>query len=575
MRFCKSGYALLLLSVLAIAAAQPYVNKWTESSDGKSFTVVPGKAATCPAGTDMFPTKVKDVLAQFMVEYKDSYKIVTNKVAGTKYVLVQRGCEAPTGIAGVTATFTIPLTVVAASSSTYFPVFHYMGEKQAIRLYTTDVMYSFNGCMQKQAAAGYTLLDSTGYDASHEGGNFVTHTAYEARPTDDAGCKNCTCTGTTMTNTSGRVGCAGTSNCTCSRDSTLNPTLNALGIQATFGTGFSSYKNAVRISDTTEESFYTVGEWIEYIAVFFNKEKEVIDLADLSRERWDVESKGIKNQIGTTRPKVLLLEGYHTGLSYYFDGWMIPTCKKTNVCPDPNDWKAGGSEASLGIDMPVGTKCGAERWCQLVSDAGGEVMNGELPTTWTASQYGKGSKEGISHKDLITFAKDADIVILKSAMVTQAAMQTILDAMKGIKAVDDKKVFDMQRILYSAGTSWDGKAAVGNGAFEQGQIEPDILLQDVIKMVDPEYDHDMVFFRNVFTEGMGIDTLCKDKPDHVGCVQDPVELIKQCTNQTSRKDVLLYIPGGFMAALSNNAGRIALSAGSMLVLFAVSLGLMQ
>ena len=69
------------------------------------------------------------------------------------------GSEAPTGIAGVTATFTIPLTVVAASSSTYFPVFHYMGEKQAIRLYTTDVMYSFNGCMQKQAAAGYTLLD--------------------------------------------------------------------------------------------------------------------------------------------------------------------------------------------------------------------------------------------------------------------------------------------------------------------------------------------------------------------------------------------------------------------------------
>jgi len=107
------------------------------------------------------------------------------------------------------------------------------------------------------------------------------------------------------------------------------------------------------------------------------------------------------------------------------------------------------------------------------------------------SQYGKGSKEGISHKDLITFAKvrqesvkesymiaviiyytmhflfktyilpnfrilsmfsdsehvfrfsnflkdhvflqDADIVILKSAMVTKAAMQTILDAMKGIK----------------------------------------------------------------------------------------------------------------------------------------------
>jgi len=40
----------------------------------------------------------------------------------------------------------------------------------------------------------------------------------------------------------------------------------------------------------------------------------------------------------------------------------------------------------------------------------------------------------------------------------------------------------MQRILYSAGTSWDGKAAVGNGAFEQGQIEPDILLQVYVSL---------------------------------------------------------------------------------------------
>ena len=38
-------------------------------------------------------------------------------------------------IDGVTASFEIPLTSVAATSSSYFPTFHYMGEKQAIRLY--------------------------------------------------------------------------------------------------------------------------------------------------------------------------------------------------------------------------------------------------------------------------------------------------------------------------------------------------------------------------------------------------------------------------------------------------------
>ena len=50
--------------------------------------------------------------------------------------------------------------------------------------------------------------------------------------------------------------------------------------------------------------------------------------------------------------------------------YMQPPCKKADVCPDPKEWRTGGSNAYLGIDMPVGTKCGAERWCQLVTDAG-------------------------------------------------------------------------------------------------------------------------------------------------------------------------------------------------------------
>jgi len=52
-------------------------------------------------------------------------------------------------------------------------------------------------------------------------------------------------------------------------------------------------------------------------------------------------------------------------------------------------------------------------------------------------------------------------------------------------------------------------------------------------------------------------------------------MIANCTNHSSTHDVLLYIPDGFMAALSNDAGRVAVSAVSMLALFAVSLGLMH
>ena len=51
---------------------------------------------------------------------------------------------------GATSYFEIPLRSVALSSSTYFPVLHYMGEKPAIRLYLSGTMYSGNACMHKQ-----------------------------------------------------------------------------------------------------------------------------------------------------------------------------------------------------------------------------------------------------------------------------------------------------------------------------------------------------------------------------------------------------------------------------------------
>jgi len=233
MRFCS--FAFVLLSGLAIAsAAAPYQNAWTASADKTTYTVVPGEAATCPATTDMFPVKIKDVGAAFSVQYKMSYKIVTNKEAGTKYLLVQRGCTAPTdaelaaasligvtAMANITKTFTIPFTSVALTSSSYFPVFHYMGEKQAVRLYTSSAMYSDDACMQKQAADGYTLTQSATYNAATS--------AY-----GDAA-------------------------------------VNALNIEATFGSMYvaSACKNCIKSSDTTKESFYHVGEWSEYVAAFF------------------------------------------------------------------------------------------------------------------------------------------------------------------------------------------------------------------------------------------------------------------------------------------------------------------
>ena len=76
---------------------------------------------------------------------------MTNKAVtpNKKYVLYQRGCPEP-DVADADASFAIPLRSVALSSSTYFPVMHYMGEKPAFRFYTFWRTYSGNACIHKQ-----------------------------------------------------------------------------------------------------------------------------------------------------------------------------------------------------------------------------------------------------------------------------------------------------------------------------------------------------------------------------------------------------------------------------------------
>jgi len=166
-------------------------------------------------------------------------------------------------------------------------------------------MYSHNGCMQKQAADGHTLTNPAAYpyELAWTGTNYESNTAYTVRPAALAttACKNCTCTvsfanGDTIKNTSEYHNCTA---CECIRDATnSHAALDALGIEATFDGDFCSLKNCIKISDTTEESFYHVGEWSEYIATFFNKELEVKGLADTARLRWTGEKNGIITQLG-------------------------------------------------------------------------------------------------------------------------------------------------------------------------------------------------------------------------------------------------------------------------------------
>ena len=91
------------------------------------------------------------------------------------------------------------------------------------------------------------------------------------------------------------------------------------------------------------------------------------------------------------------------------------------------------------------------------------------------------------------------------------------------------QVYDTYRIIDSAG---------GSAIFGHAQIEPDVMLQDVIKMVDPDYNHEMVFFRNLLTENMGNDVECSALTDatlkekNVGCRPTMAEIVAQCKDVT-------------------------------------------
>ena len=81
-------------------------------------------------------------------------------------------------ITNVTAQYTIPLSAVSVASSSYFPLFQYMGELPAVRLYTStyDVIYGANGCMHKQVADNHTLLNPApaGFTLTYKGGTYVS-----------------------------------------------------------------------------------------------------------------------------------------------------------------------------------------------------------------------------------------------------------------------------------------------------------------------------------------------------------------------------------------------------------------
>jgi len=521
--------ALVIVSSLFLASAQPLTNEWKESNG--VFTVSGGEASECPADKDFFPDKAIVTDAMFEISYHKTYKIVTNKgvTPNKKYVLYQRGCPKPT-VADADASFAIPLRSVALSSSTYFPVMHYMGEKPAFRFYLSSSTYSGNACIHKQVEMGHTKLSPS--SLVYDGTNYRVQTAWAVRPTGRTECANCSCEGATMKNDTEIHNCTGATNtpCACGRDDNIQADLDGLNIEATFTSSLSgAIKHPILISSTKENNFHSVGLWsTQYMAAFFNKELVVKKYTDESRQRWLDQSANVNV---FPKPKVLVLEGWS---KYVPMGWKVATCESTEavttVCKKP---------------------CPPQRWCDVVQNAGGDLINKDI-SALSGSEYTSGGVpagvQGITDAALVTWAKEADIVVIKDASCYTPPddedcatwwKDKIETKLKGIKGVDSQKVFDNQRRMAPAEAGYSA-----NMQFEWGEFEPDAVLKDFIKMVDPGYDHEMVFFRNLAEHGYGTKP-CADLPDgdrkdkEIGCSGEMAKLIDKCTDHAKTADIVL------------------------------------
>ena len=355
-------------------------------------------------------------------------------------------------------------------------------------------------------------------------------------------------------------------------DGSEDAAVNALNIDASFAekSNAPDLKNGIVMSDTAESTFYAAGEWTEYIALFFNKEKVVKTLVDDVRSKWLCHSANHAKQLApnTPKPKVLFLEWQNQTYGWgTYKGWEVEACYS---CSDGSYPTLGqdfdGSKWQCGLNKIPATKTAAHRYCELIRAAGGEVLNNHVlanPAVALADEAtapandgvtpfpqgpwkgpaGKGSKSGYSHADLAKVAKDADIIILKTGNCNCAwdtpactakqcsdyyANQVFGDAsLSQIKAVRNKKVFDMYN---SVDPNWGTYYVQAPGLFA------DVMLEDFIKAISSDTSkttaaHSLVFLRDNFkANSWGNLYKCGEAgAPSVGCAPTKASLVAKCT----------------------------------------------
>jgi len=159
------------------------------------------------------------------------------------------------------------------------------------------------------------------------------------------------------------------------------------------------------------------------------------------------------------------------------------------------------------------------------------------------------------------WAADVDVIIVADCTCTYKGAMTVaacddlwknkfLSSLSATKAFKNQKIYDVGRTLDPSG---------GTDYFVSLPVEPDAFLADVIAVTWPSAaaGHNMVYLRNMFTEGVGNLRSCAAYNLTYGCVPSANSLSAQCTSLGAPADSIAKTAGIVLCPATSAATALA------------------
>eukprot|EP00041_Stephanoeca_diplocostata_P006896 m.95537 g.95537 ORF g.95537 m.95537 type:complete len:590 (+) comp16602_c0_seq3:111-1880(+) len=435
-------------TITPCAGRYPCLN--SDKVNGTGFRA-PAAVLTCDTSgdTDYFPDKVTtDYSLLWNISYHGWYKILYNTKAAEGFVLYQRGCPQPTidAVAEYT-TVEVPVNSVEITSSVYETFFAIIGERLSIVVSSaTGGIFSADPCMQAQFLSGHT---------------------------SDQSCAG-TCYSGTCVKAPEVAFVSKWSSANCYAQTVANAT----------------------VDEVSETQLLPQVEWIEWFAVWFNKEGFVKTyVADLEAQLdcltdWIVEQ---RNVLDVPAPKVL---------------WATPPA---NLPLFPNStW------GSLG-------QC-PNYYCEAIERAGGIVLNNNSAVAALAPSW---PNPGPNSSTLFqTVAGEADVILVPGPLWSGG----YLSASECDAVYSSSEVFPAQVPAVASQRIWDtGRIRDPLGGldwFTSRLATPDVLVESIAQILYPNMNIRSQGIGNAWWQNVYTEAACVPADG----IPNALDLVVACTN---------------------------------------------